>query len=158
VPEIAQHPLEVHRDEGLILDDENVGGDLSADLLAGLFQQFVDSAFRHLKDLGRLAALELLHGDEQEGLARVQRQGGKRACRGRADLFGLCGGILHSCGECAEEALVEADACRKVREHRGVNHDRFQQPGHRRISRPLTSGEETGEPAQVRQVRGNMLG
>ena len=157
-PSSSQDPLQVGGDQRLVLDDQHVGRDLPADLAVGLPQQLLDPAVRNLEDLGGLAAVEVLDGHQQEGLARLGRQRRQRARRGCADLVGLRGGVFQPRREGVEKALVEA---RCGAAGRGKSRDPRRSPrarGSRPRHRPLAARQQARKPPQVRQMRGNLTG
>ncbi len=84
--EAFDQAFEVHRDEGLVLDDQDVGGDLGGELAAGFFDQ---RAKRHHVDIENARGLALgkaLERDQQERLPRHRRDAGKLAFAGQRRL------------------------------------------------------------------------
>ena len=92
----AEHPvaeafdqrLEVHRDEGLVLDDQDVGRDLGRELAAGFLDQRAQGRHVHLENPGRVLLGKALQRDQQEGLARL---GVRLASRRSAGMSGSTG-------------------------------------------------------------------
>ena len=94
VAEALDHLLDVHGDQRLVLDDEDVGRHLARDLAAGLAQQVGELARSDIEDLGGLLVGEAFDGDQQEGLARPRRQrarGWPRPAAPRPRSAGSCG-------------------------------------------------------------------
>ena len=96
-----QDALQIQRDERFVLDDENVGRDLPADLGAGFLQQFVDAPLGHFQNAGGLRVAEAFDGDQQESLPAFRRQRGQRAGRRIADQSQAAG---RRRGICASES------------------------------------------------------
>ena len=72
--EVGDQPLQVERDQRLILDDHDVGGDLPRDFAAGFVDQLLQLALVDFEDGRCLAGREFLNGDQQESLARGRGQ------------------------------------------------------------------------------------
>ena len=74
----ADHPvtegfhqtLQVEGDEGLVLDDQDVGGDLLGQFAAGLFHQATHRLHVEPQDMGGILLGKTFQRDQQEGLAR----------------------------------------------------------------------------------------
>ena len=73
VAEVLDQPLEVHGDEGLILDDEDVGGDFGGKLAAGLLDQIAQRPHVNIEDRAGVFLGEAFQRDQQEGLPRQRR-------------------------------------------------------------------------------------
>jgi hypothetical protein len=71
VAEAFHQRLDVHGDEGLVLDDEDVGGDLGRELAAGFLNQIAKAG----RSQSRIAA-----ASSSEKPSRATR---RKACRGR---------------------------------------------------------------------------
>ena len=83
----AEHPmaeafhqsLEIERDEGLVLDDQHVGGDLGGEFAAGFLDQFAQLRRIDIQHLGGVVFRQPFKRDQQEGLARLRRNLGEMA-------------------------------------------------------------------------------
>ena len=71
--EALDQPLEIHGDEGLVLDDQHVGGDLGGELAAGFLDQAAQRRHVDIEDRGGVLFGEALERDQQEGLPRQRR-------------------------------------------------------------------------------------
>ena len=76
VPELLDERFEVHGDERLVLDDEDVGRHVGGELAARLLDELAHHRDVDAQDRGRLLLGEALEARQQEGLAR---QGGDLA-------------------------------------------------------------------------------
>ena len=74
VAEALDHLLDVHGDQRLVFDDQDVGRHLARDLAARLADQGGEFGFGDIEDLGGLLVGEAFDRDQQEGLARARRQ------------------------------------------------------------------------------------
>ena len=73
---VAQFPdqaFDVSRNDGLVLDDQNVSGQFGIDVGLGLRDQPLDIVCVGVKNLGCLGRGESLEGRQQKGLARTGR-------------------------------------------------------------------------------------
>ncbi|MNL55878.1 hypothetical protein D3C87_1793230 [compost metagenome] len=61
--------LDVHGDQGLILDDHDLGGDLAGNLDRGLVEQGGEFVVTDREDFGGLGMAEPFHSHQQESLA-----------------------------------------------------------------------------------------
>ena len=75
VPEAFHHLLDVHRDQRLILDDQDIGRNLARDFVAGLGEQVGELCLARVQDFSRLVIGEALDRNQQEGLPGAWRQG-----------------------------------------------------------------------------------
>src|SRR5262245_43404701 len=66
-------PLEIERDERLILDDEHVGRDLRRELAARFLDQFAQRGSVDIQDLGGIVLGQPFQCDQKERLARLGR-------------------------------------------------------------------------------------
>ena len=65
--------LEIERDEGLVLDDQHVGGDLGGELAAGFLDQRAQPRHVDVEHLGGVVFGEAFQRHQQERLARHGR-------------------------------------------------------------------------------------
>ena len=73
VAEVLDQAFQIHGNERLILDDENVGGDFGRKLAAGRVGILADILRVAIKDEGDLILGEALQREQQEDLARQRR-------------------------------------------------------------------------------------
>ena len=71
--ETFHQALEIERDEGLVLDDQHVGGDLGGELAAGILDQFAQLRHVDIEHLGGVVFRQPFQRDQQKGLARHRR-------------------------------------------------------------------------------------
>ena len=79
--EAFDQAFEIQRDEGLVLDDQHVGGDLGGKLAAGFLDQFAQLRHVDIEDLGGVVLRKPFQRDQQEGLARQRRDLGEMPAR-----------------------------------------------------------------------------
>ncbi len=65
--------FEIERDEGFILYNENVSGDLSCELAAGFLDKIAQGRSVNIQNLGSIIFGQAFESDQQEGLARFWR-------------------------------------------------------------------------------------
>ena len=155
--QIRQQPLQIDGNQRLVLDDQDVGRNLPADLRAGFVEQVVYAVLRYFEDLGRLRSREVLDGNEQKRLTSLRRKRSKRT-GGRlaqADLLPFM--VLQPRSERVNEALIEPYPRRQRRKGRRLGEERFQQAGNSRIAGLLATGQQAGKPAQAGQVRRDLF-
>ena len=73
VTKIFYEAFEVHRDEGLVFDDQNIGRDLCGHLAAGRIGQRSDFADIRIEDEGHFFFRKAFKRQQQEALARQRR-------------------------------------------------------------------------------------
>ncbi len=74
----AEHPMaeafhqafEIERDEGLVLDDQHVGGDFGGELATGIVHQLAQLRYVDIQHLGGVVLRKPFQRDQQKGLAR----------------------------------------------------------------------------------------
>ena len=76
-PRLSTSDLEVHRDEGLVLDDEDIGRDFGGQFAAGFLDQRAERRDVVIQHSRRILLGEAFQRDQQEGLARPRGQLGK---------------------------------------------------------------------------------
>ena len=119
--EAFEYELEVEGHHWLVLDDENVGGDLLADLGAGFSEQLADAALGRLENLRGIRGAEALHRDKDERLAAFRRERSQGPRRRIADQAAGAGPeVAIAARERLQEALVEPEPRRQVGKHRRV--------------------------------------
>ncbi len=77
VAEAFDQRLDVHGDEGLVLDDEDVGGDLGGEFAAGFLDQTAQRRQVAVENFGRFLLGEAFERHQQEGLAGPRRDLGQ---------------------------------------------------------------------------------
>ena len=85
----AQHAMaeafdqrfEIHRDEGLVLDDQHVGGDLGGELAAGFLDQRAQRRHIDVENARGVLLGEAFQRDQQERLPRLGREAGEPRVR-----------------------------------------------------------------------------
>ena len=70
VTEAFDQGFELHRDEGLVLDDQHVGGDFGGELAAGFLDQAAQRHDIDVEDARRVSSREAFERHQQEGLPR----------------------------------------------------------------------------------------
>src|SRR5439155_26255619 len=73
VAERADNVLDIHRDDGLVLDDEDIGRNLLSDFAACLRHQAVELFLTHIEDGGGFFIGEVLDREKKERLACRRR-------------------------------------------------------------------------------------
>jgi hypothetical protein len=150
------HLLDIHGDQRLVFDDEDIGSDLAGNLVARLDEKFGESLVSDAEDFGGFSLAEAFDRNQQEGLARQRR---KRIKVGSCTLFPACRLIAlrnADCDGCEEfgENLVERDAILgTLREDRRICDDRLEHRRHHGIAAVLGTGDSAGKPAQIRKMR-----
>ena len=81
VAEIAHEALEIHRDEGLVLDDQDVGGDLGGHLAARGIGELAGFGNVDAEDVGHLLLRKAFQRQQEESLARQRGNIGETALR-----------------------------------------------------------------------------
>ena len=86
--EALDQAFQLHGDEGLVLDDQDVGGDLGGELAAGFLDQRAQRHHVDVENSRRLRFREAFERDQQERLPRHRRDAGELAlarqrCAGR---------------------------------------------------------------------------
>jgi hypothetical protein len=71
-PSSLHQAFDVGRDDGLVLDDQDVGGQFGVDVRLGLRDQALHVHSVGVEDLGGFRRREALQGGQQEGLARAR--------------------------------------------------------------------------------------
>ena len=156
VSEAFHHFLDVHGNQRLVLDDEDVRGHLSRNLIARLDQQPGKLVLFHVEDFSGFGFAEPFDRDQQE---RLTRQGSQGVQIGGGALLpgGLRLGLRNADGDRREqlgENLVKRDpVARRLWKHVDIGDDRFKQRCNQRIAAFLRSRDGSGEAAQERQMR-----
>ena len=89
VAEAFDQRLDVHGDEGLVLDDEDVGRDFGGELAAGFLDQAAKRLQVAVQDFGGILFGEAFEGHQQEGLARPRRNVGQMLLGRQNDVAGF---------------------------------------------------------------------
>ena len=146
--EALDHLLDVHGDQRLVLDDQDIGRDLARNFVARLAQAgSANSSSLDVENLGRLLLGEAFDRDQQERLARARGErgqiGGGALLPGRL-AAASCGTRIGDRGEQLGEKLVERDALvGGLGEDADVGDDRLQHRCDQRIAARLRSGYGT---------------
>ena len=155
VAETLHKRLEVHGDQRLILDDENVGCGLLGDLLAGLANEVGHFLAGTVHDFGGLTSSEAFERGKKEGLARPRRNCFEAAVRAA---FALGGGTVVEGYRVPhlEEAAVEPDAglC-PGRKARRVLDQRLEDRDDVGVAALLAASKGAGKPPQIGKMRCN---
>ena len=67
MPQIGHQSLQIHGDNRLVLDNQDIGAQLGGDFVTRLLQQGIDLVLRSIQDLGDLLGLEAFLRAQQEG-------------------------------------------------------------------------------------------
>ena len=162
VAERGDEAFEVEGDQRLVLDDDDVGGELAGDLAAGFVDEPLQLDRADVHRHGGILGRELLGGHQQEGLPGRRRQAGKIAVR-RLEARRMTvvpvslpvplDGVEHS-----QERAVEGDARLDAGgEYGGVGQQGLERHGDVGIPALLAAGNHPGETAQIRQMGCNLL-
>jgi hypothetical protein len=160
VTEALDERLEIHGDDRLILDDENVRRQLLGEFPARLREEAGGLVLGAVERLGHVRRRKALHGCEQEGDTRARRQ----LLEPREAFILLPGrnGRFHPrLGRLPhlEEDTVKSDAqVDPPVERSGIGKDRLQRRNGIGITAALAAREHTREPAQIGQMGSNRLG
>src|SRR5271157_1953888 len=73
VAQALNERLDIHGDEGFVLDDQDVGRDLGRELPPGFFDQTAQSGQIAVQNLRSVLLRKALERDQQESLARTRR-------------------------------------------------------------------------------------
>ena len=81
--EALDQAFQLHRDEGFVLDDQDVGRDLGGELAAGFLDQRAQRHHVDVEDARRVRLGEAFERDQQECLPRQRRDAGELALAGQ---------------------------------------------------------------------------
>ena len=158
VAEVLDETLEVHRDEGLVLDDQDVGGDFRRHLAAGGIRQLAGLGDVGIENERHFLLGEAFEREQQERLPRQRRdvrQPALRRQRQRRD-FGIVveRNRVPDLGEQLEQPGARA---MPFVQQRAILQQGLQHGGHISIARGLVSGQRAGIAPQQRQMFSNEL-
>ncbi|MNT02699.1 hypothetical protein D3C72_1372050 [compost metagenome] len=107
----------VSRDDGLVLDDQNVGGQFGVDVGLGFGDQTLDRPRIDAENLGGFRGREPLQGRQQEGLSRARRDPHQAARGVVADAVHAAAVLKLGAGRGPDgvEDVIESNARRHVR-------------------------------------------
>ena len=88
VAEVADDRLDIHGDDRLVLDDQDLGAGLALDLGEGLGDQPLDVVRRGADQIAGIFGREAFHRGQQQRLARQRRDPGEARL---GDAFGIVG-------------------------------------------------------------------
>jgi hypothetical protein len=140
---------------GLVLDDQDVGGQFGVDVGLGLGDQPFDVHRVGVEDLGRLRGRETFEGGQQEGLARTrsdlhQALRGVVATLNAAFVFQLGAGR----GPDGVEDVIQGDARRHLRRQLAfAGGQRLKGHPHIVVASSLIAGQRASVAAHVRKMR-----
>ena len=72
-PRLSTNPFEIECDEGFVLYNQNVSGDLSCELAAGFLDKIAQRRSVDIQNLCGIIFRQAFESDQQEGLARFRR-------------------------------------------------------------------------------------
>ncbi|MND84511.1 hypothetical protein D3C80_764030 [compost metagenome] len=154
VAQLPHQAFDVGRDDGLVLDDQDVGGQFRVDVGLGLGDQTLDRARVDGQDLGGLGRGEAFQSGEQEGLARARRDAhqavGGVVALGRAAVLELGAGGRPD----GVEDVIQGDARRHVRGQLALaRREGLERHADVVVACALIPGQRTGVAADIRQMR-----
>src|SRR5512139_2013673 len=161
VAEVAHDGLDIHRDDRLVLDDQDLGASLPFDLVERLADQCLHLIRRGADQIAGILGGEALHRGEQQRLAGQGRDPGKP--RLRDSFLGGAGGVARILldigrGPDGVKGLVESQARIDVaREVIGRRDDRFERGTHEIVAMLLAAGERACIATQEGKMRREFL-
>ncbi len=144
--EALNEVLYLHRDQRLVLDDDDIGSDLGRDILVGVIEKLGDVGKAHLENFRGIGERELLHRHEHERLPPHRRHGREIAIDRRDVAIGRDGRPLLERVHLREDEAIERDARRETARVAGENV--FQCLDDAGITKLLASGESARKSAQ----------
>jgi hypothetical protein len=163
VAEIADDRLDIHRDDRLVLDDENLGTSLVLDLGQGIRDQIVDFAGIDLDQIRGVLRRETFHRGQQQRLTRQRGHPGEAsACDGFV-AFRVCRSFVSDLVEVRRvpdrlEHPVQAETGIDVAgKFFGCGDDRLERGAHIFVAVHLAAGQGPAIAPQKWKVRCKLL-
>ena len=151
--------LQIHRDEGFVLDDKDIGGDLSRQLTAGFLDQGPQRGHLDAEDVRGVLLGEALKRDQQKGLAGLRRDLAKPLLDRLLRAGGRIGALVdpHRIPDFREQLVEGGPWPAGSTKNAGILNQRLKGGRHIGIARVLTAGQGARVAAQKRQMLGNSL-
>uniref|UniRef100_A0A0N4ZZP0 AlaDh_PNT_N domain-containing protein n=1 Tax=Parastrongyloides trichosuri TaxID=131310 RepID=A0A0N4ZZP0_PARTI len=155
VAQFANQTFDVGRDDGLVLNDQDVSGQFGVDVGLGLGDQAFDRTRINAEDLRRLGRGEAFQRGQQEGLARARRDP-HQAARGVVAAFQTADVLELGAGGRPDgvEDVIKGHARRHVRRQLPLTGgQRLERDAHIVVARDLIAGQRPRVTTDVGQMR-----
>src|SRR5712671_7614668 len=127
MPQAFDKTFEFHRDDGLVFDDQDVGGEFACEFPTGLVDQFAQTGFIDAEDARCVSLAKSFHREQQEGLPRQRRDVGKLMLAGPYQTCMRSVAVDRDRVPYPGKQLVEADAWTTIPvDQAGIGHEGFQ--------------------------------
>jgi hypothetical protein len=154
--QILDQALEVHGDQGLVLDDEDVGRDLGRQLAPGLLDEVAHPGSVGVEDFRGLVLREAFERHQEEGLARQPGDVGEAPLDRQLGVAGLARVVqIDGIPNLGEDPVKCDPWARRGLEGAAVGQDRLERRRHIGVARALPPRQRTRVPAQEWEVFGH---
>ncbi|MNE53033.1 hypothetical protein D3C80_1477330 [compost metagenome] len=156
VAQFLDQAFDVGRDDGLVLDDQDISGQFGVDVGLGLGDQTLDRARIYAENLSRLRGGEPFQGRQQEGLSRTRRDPHQAARGVVADAVHAAAVLKLGAGRGPDgvEDVIESDPRRHVRRQLALaGRQRLQGHAHIVVASDLIARQGPRIAADIGQMR-----
>ena len=155
--EALHQRFEIHGDEGLVLDDQDVGRDLGGQLAARFLDQRAQGGHVDVENAGSVVLGEALERHQQERLTGLRRDVGEPLSAGRSARRGRGAVDRDRIPDLCEQTVERDPRTTLIIDNRRILDQGLQGGAHVGIAGGLVSRQSSRIATQKRQVLGNRL-